>query len=134
MALPLTSVLAVRPYYDFLLESRLAELKGAALSQRRRDERRGPVDDSPEARRRENVRLEAAAAEFAAERTERMLSGAARHLWSVSELQVKVRKATRPERPPSTRARPRRARSRAKSQNPCPRRRLPVCTRSDGGD
>jgi len=99
IALPLTSVLAVRPYYDFLFESGLAELKGAALSQRRRDERRGPVDDSPEARRRENERLEAAATEFAAERTERMLSGAARHLWSVSELQAKVRKATRPERP-----------------------------------
>jgi len=97
VALPLTSGLALRPYNDFLFESRLAELKSAALSPRRRDERRGPVDDSPEARRRESERLEVAAAEFAAEKTERMLSGAARHLWSVSHLQAKVRKATRPE-------------------------------------
>jgi hypothetical protein len=59
---------------DELFESRLAELKGATLSQRRRDGRRGSVDDSPEARRRENERLEAAA-EFAAAKTDQSDSG-----------------------------------------------------------
>src|SRR5262249_21129279 len=43
-ALPVTSVLAARPYYDFLFESRHAELKSAASAQRRRDERRGRFD------------------------------------------------------------------------------------------
>ncbi len=33
VALPITTVLAARPYYDFLLSNRLAELKGKALVQ-----------------------------------------------------------------------------------------------------
>jgi len=48
VALPVTSVLAVRPYYDFLVENRLAELKGESAVQRKREERRGRVDDSVE--------------------------------------------------------------------------------------
>jgi ParB/RepB/Spo0J family partition protein len=99
VALPVTSVLAVRPYYDFLFDSRLAELKSAALARRRRDERRGQVDESPEAGH-QNEHLRVSAAEFAAERIERLLSMAARYLWPVSKLQAKVRSATRPERPP----------------------------------
>jgi ParB/RepB/Spo0J family partition protein len=100
VTLPVTSVLAVRPYYDFLSASRLAELKSAALARRRRDERRGQVDETPDSLRRQNEHLEASAAEFAAERTERLLSMAARHLWPVSKLQAKVRSTRRPERPP----------------------------------
>ena len=100
MPLPVTSVLAVRPYYDFLFESRLAELKGAAAAQRRRDERRGKLDASPEAKRRDSARQSEAAAEFAAEKTDRLLSRAARHLWTVAQLQAHVRSAARPERWP----------------------------------
>jgi len=98
LALPVTSVLAVRPYYDFLRESRLAELKNATLAQRRRDERRGRIDDSPETRARESARVAEEAAAFAAEKTERMLVLAARHLWTVADVQARVRRATRPER------------------------------------
>src|SRR5277367_5630086 len=46
VALPVTSVLAVKAYYDFMVENRLAELKGESAVQRKRDERRGRVDDS----------------------------------------------------------------------------------------
>jgi hypothetical protein len=56
VALPITSVLAVGPYYDFLFQNRLAELKGESAVQRRREERRGRVDDSVEARQREMER------------------------------------------------------------------------------
>ena len=71
--LPITSVLAVRPYYDFLVENRLVELKGESAVQRRREERRGRIDDSVEARQREMARRQESAAEFAAEKTERLL-------------------------------------------------------------
>jgi ParB/RepB/Spo0J family partition protein len=98
LPLAVTSVLAVRPYDDFLFESRLAELKGAAAARRRRDERRGRIDDSPETRAREATLYIEEAAAFAAERTERMLSAAARHLWTVADVQARVRRATRPER------------------------------------
>jgi ParB family transcriptional regulator, chromosome partitioning protein len=96
VSLPVTSVLAVRPYYDFLFENRLAELRGESAVQRRREERRGRVDDSIEARQRETARRQELAAEFAAERTERLLVRAARSLWTVGQVQAHVRSATRP--------------------------------------
>jgi len=95
-ALPVTSVLAVRPYYDFLVENRVAELKGESAVQKRREERRGRVDDSVEAQQREMARRQESAAEFAAEKTERLLVRAARYLWTVGEVQAHVRSATRP--------------------------------------
>jgi ParB family chromosome partitioning protein len=97
--LPVTSVLAVRPYYDFLIENRLAELKGESAVQRRREERRGRVDDSIEARQREAAGRQESAAEFASERTERLLVRAARSLWTVGQMQAHVRSATRPGAP-----------------------------------
>jgi len=96
VALPVTSVLAVRPYYDFLVENRMAELKGESAVQRRREERRGRVDDSVEARQREMARRQDSAAEFAVEKTERLLVRAARYLWTVGQVQAHVRSATRP--------------------------------------
>jgi hypothetical protein len=97
VAVPVTSVLAVRAYYDFLLENRLAELKGESAVQRKRDERRGRVDESSEAKRREATRLQDEAHAFAAERTERLLVRAARQQWTVSQVQAHVRGATRRE-------------------------------------
>jgi len=97
--LPITSVLAVRPYYDFLGENRMAELKGEWAVQRKREERRGRVDDSVETRQREAARRQASAAEFAAEKTERLLLRAARALWTVGQVQAHVRTATRPGSP-----------------------------------
>jgi ParB/RepB/Spo0J family partition protein len=97
VALPVTSVLAVRPYYEFLVENRIAELKGESAVQRKREERRGRVDDSPEARLREVARRQEEANVFATERTERFLVRAARRLWTVAQLQAHVRGATRPD-------------------------------------
>lgn len=102
VTLPVTSVLAVRPYYDFLVENRLAELKGESAVQRRREERRGRVDDSTETRERETARRQELAADFATERTERLLVRAARSLWTVGQVQAHVRSATRPGPSPST--------------------------------
>jgi ParB/RepB/Spo0J family partition protein len=99
VALPVTSVLAVRPYYDFLVENRLAELKGESAVQRKRDERRGRIDDSVEARQREIARRQESATEFAADKTERLLERAARYLWTVGQVQAHVRSATRPGAP-----------------------------------
>ena len=99
VALPVTSVLAVRPYYDFLVENRQAELKGESAVQRKREERRGRIDDSVEARQREASRRQESAAEFAAEKTERLLERAARYLWTVGQVQAHVRSATRPGAP-----------------------------------
>jgi ParB/RepB/Spo0J family partition protein len=97
IALPVTSVLAVKTYYDFLVENRLAELKGESAGQRKRDERRGRADDSSEAKQREATRRNDKAHLFAAERTERLLVRAARQQWTVSQVQAHVRGSTRPE-------------------------------------
>jgi ParB/RepB/Spo0J family partition protein len=97
VALPVTAVLAIRAYYDFFLENRLAELKGESAVQRKRDERRGRVDDSSEARQREAARRQDEAHAFAAEKTERLLARAARQQWTVSQVQLHVRGATRPD-------------------------------------
>jgi ParB family transcriptional regulator, chromosome partitioning protein len=97
VALPVTSVLAVKAYYDFLVENRIAELKGESAVQRKRDERRGRVDDSSEVKQREASRRNEEAHIFAAERTERLLVRAARQQWTVSQVQAHVRSATRPD-------------------------------------
>ncbi len=97
VALPITSVLGARRYYDFFLANRLAELKGKAAVQKKRTERRGRVDDSPGAKEREAVRQEVEAREFAAEKTEDLLVRAARHGWPAAQLQAHVRAATKPD-------------------------------------
>jgi ParB/RepB/Spo0J family partition protein len=97
VALPVTAVLAIRSYYDFLFENRLAELKGESAVQRKRDERRGRADDSSEARQREATRRQGDAHAFAAEKTERLLVRVARQQWTVSQVQAHVRGATRPD-------------------------------------
>ena len=99
---PITNVLGARPYYDFLFANRLAELRAERSVQKKRDERRGRVDDSAEAKARETARQQAEAAEFATERTERLLVRAARQAWTGAQLQAHVRTATRPESVSST--------------------------------
>jgi ParB/RepB/Spo0J family partition protein len=94
---PITNVLGARSYYDFLLNNRLAELRAEGAVQKRRDERRGRVDDSADGKARETARQQAEAAEFAAEKTERLLVRAARQAWTGAELQAHVRTATKPE-------------------------------------
>jgi len=86
---PVTNVLGARPYYDFLFTNRLAELRAEGAVQKKRDERRGRVNDSAQAKARETARQHAEAAEFAAERSERLLVRAARQAWTGA--------ATRPE-------------------------------------
>ena len=95
VALPITNVLGARAYYDFFFANRLAELKAEAAVQQKRDERRGRLDDSAEAKKREETRaLEAN--EFATEMTERLLLRAIRQAWTAAQLKSHVRVATKP--------------------------------------
>jgi ParB/RepB/Spo0J family partition protein len=98
---PITNVLGARPYYEFLFTNRLAELRAEGAVQKKREERRGRVDDSADAKAREMARQQAEAAEFATERTERLLVRAARQAWTGAQLQAHVRTAIRPESPSS---------------------------------
>ncbi len=96
IALSITSVLAVRAYYDFLFNSRLGELKASRRLHMRRAERSQAVDDSADAREREAARQREEAAGFAAERAERLLVKAARGGWNVAQVQAQVRAALNP--------------------------------------
>ncbi len=93
--LPITSVLGARPYYDFFLANRLAELKAEAAVQKKRDERRGRVDDSAKVKKREETR-DVEANEFATEMTARLLLRAIRQGWTGAQLRAQVRVATKP--------------------------------------
>jgi ParB/RepB/Spo0J family partition protein len=95
VALPITSILGARPYYEFFLSNRLTELKAKASIQRKRKERRGRVEEKLEAKDRELARLQVEAVEFATEKTEHLLVRAARQGWTGAQLHAHVRLATK---------------------------------------
>jgi ParB/RepB/Spo0J family partition protein len=102
IALPITTVLGARPYFEFLLSNRLAELKAKASAHRKRNERRGRAEDNIEARDRDVARQQVAANEFATEKTEHLLLRVAEQGWTGAHLQAHVRFATKPEGPSKT--------------------------------
>jgi hypothetical protein len=99
LALPITSVLEARPYYEFFLGNRLAELKAKASVQRKRNERRGRHEEKLEAKERELARLQVEAVEFATEKTEHRLARAAHQGWTGAQVHAQVRLATRATAP-----------------------------------
>jgi ParB family transcriptional regulator, chromosome partitioning protein len=96
VALAITTALGARPYYDFLLSNRLAELKGKAVVQGKRNERRGRAAASIETKDQDLTRQQQAANDFATEKTEQLLARAAQHGWTGAQLQAHVRLATKP--------------------------------------
>jgi hypothetical protein len=97
VALPITTVLGARSYYDFLLSNRLAELKSKALIQAKRKDRRVRAAESSEGKERDVVREQQEADRFATEKTEHLLSRAAQQGWTSAERQAHVRAVTKPQ-------------------------------------